>query len=197
MRKIGITGNIGSGKSTVCEIFEVLGIPVYYADNEAKKLMHSNENLIAGIKALFGEEAYLSNGELNRKWIASIAFKDSEKLKGLNSLVHPAVREDSKSWFASIDPRAPYALKEAALIIESGSYKQLDKLILVRADQSLRLQRVMKRDGVDPSAVEARMDKQMPESEKLPFADYVINNNESDFLIPQVIKIHEELSRLA
>jgi len=196
MIKVGITGNIGSGKSTVCKIFETLGIPVYYADDRAKLLMHEDQKLVKGITDLFGDDAYDGAGQLNRKWIASKVFKDKPLLEKLNALVHPAVASDARNWFETMknEAKAPYALKEAALLVESGSYKELDHLILVRAPMDLRLSRVMARDGSEPGAIEDRMKMQMPESEKAAYANFEISNAKDDLLITQVLKIHEKIS---
>ncbi|HMQ89960.1 MAG TPA: dephospho-CoA kinase [Flavilitoribacter sp.] len=192
MLHIGITGGIGSGKSSVCRIFEVLGIPVYYADDRAKWLMNHDQDLKSGITGLFGEQAYLENGDLNRKFIGSIAFTDPEKLSGLNALVHPAVLRDGFEW-QEAQANVPYTLKEAALLFESGSYKFLDKVITVYAPLELRLQRVMTRDGVDRETVMNRVTQQMPEEEKLKLADYVIYNDGTRSIIGQVMALHRGL----
>lgn len=190
--KVGITGGIGSGKTTACKVFETLGIPVYYADSQAKQLMVSDPRLVAGIKALFGPESYLRDGALNRPFIAQQVFSNDEKLKQLNALVHPAVAEDAERWHHAQE-NVPYTLKEAALLFESGSYKQLDKLITVSAPEKLRIQRVMERDGVSAEEVRARMKKQMPEEEKVKRSDFVIYNDGAHFLIRQVLDIHRAL----
>ncbi len=192
MQKVGITGGIGSGKSTVCRIFESLGIPIYDADKRAKLLMTQDKNLITNIKLLFGEAAYLKDGSLNRTHISSIAFKNSSKLSSLNALVHPAVAFDGENWFNSLK-NVPYGIKEAALLVESGSHQQLDKLIVVTAPLELRIQRVMLRDNVAREAVEARIAKQMSEAEKITLADFVVVNDGKKMLIPQVMKIHHLL----
>ncbi|MCO6478619.1 MAG: dephospho-CoA kinase [Phaeodactylibacter sp.] len=192
MLKVGITGGIGSGKTTACKVFETLGIPVYYADSQAKQLMVSDPRLVAGIKALFGPESYLRDGALNRPFIAQQVFSNDEKLKQLNALVHPAVAEDAERWHHAQE-NVPYTLKEAALLFESGSYKQLDKLITVSAPEKLRIQRVMERDGVSAEEVRARMKKQMPEEEKVKRSDFVIYNDGAHFLIRQVLDIHRAL----
>ena len=189
MLHIGITGGIGSGKSSVCRIFEVLGIPVYYADDRAKWLMNHDRNLKSGIIGLFGEQAYLQNGDLNRKYIGSIAFTDPGKLADLNALVHPAVLRDGFDW-QEAQTGVPYTLKEAALLFESGSYKFLDKVITVYAPLELRLERVMTRDGVDRKTVMDRVTKQMPEEEKLELADYVVYNDGTRSIIGQVMELH-------
>ncbi len=192
IKKIGITGGIGSGKTTVCQIFETLGIPVYYADERAKWLMVNDSTLVEGIKNLFGGAAYTENGELNRAYISQIVFSDSQKLQQLNALVHPAVLRDGEAWHAA-QKEVPYTLKEAALIYESGSYKELNKVIVVTAPIEVRIKRVMQRDGVTQDAVEARLQQQMPEEEKIERADFIVNNDGNWTLVPQVLAIHKQL----
>jgi dephospho-CoA kinase len=189
MQHLGITGGIGSGKTTVCKIFETLGIPVYYADDRAKYLMSHDPVLIAGIIELFGSEAFLEPHLLNRAHIAQVAFNDKEKLNQLNALVHPAVAQDGLNWQVA-QHNVPYTLKEAALLFESGSYRNLDKIIVVAAPLELRIQRVMARDEAKREEVEARISKQMPEAEKVKLADFVINNDGKSPLISQVMAIH-------
>jgi dephospho-CoA kinase len=193
MQHLGITGGIGSGKSTVCKIFETLGIPIYYADDRAKYLMSHDPDLIAGIIDLFGPEAYLEPHLLNRAHIAQVAFNDKDKLSQLNALVHPAVGRDGLEW-QSAQKDVPYTLKEAALLYESGSYRSLDKIIVVTAPLELRIERVMARDGVKREDIEARISKQMPEAEKVSLADFVVYNDGEQALIPQVMNIHQQLS---
>jgi dephospho-CoA kinase len=194
MIKVGITGGIGSGKTTVCEVFERLGVPVYYADKQAKYLMETDKNLREAIRQLFGDEAFDAENNLNRAFIAGIVFKDEEKLLALNALVHPAVKADYDSWNAILARKEyPYSLKEAALLVESGSYKDLDKLIVVSAPLEDRIKRVMARDNITAEQVKARIDAQLPESEKVKLADYVIDNNLIMELVPQVGKVHLDL----
>ncbi len=193
MQHLGITGGIGSGKTTVCKIFETLGIPIYYADDRAKYLMSHDPTLIAGIIDLFGPEAYLEPHLLNRTHIAQVAFNDKDKLAQLNALVHPAVGRDGLEWQAA-QHDVPYTLKEAALLYESGSYRSLDKIIVVTAPLELRIERVMARDGAKREEIEARISKQMPEAEKVNLADFVIYNDGVQALIPQVMSIHRLLS---
>lgn len=195
MLHVGITGGIGSGKTTVCKIFEALGIPVYYADDRAKWLMEHRETLVRGIRELFGDEAYTPEGRLNRPWIAAQAFQDPELLNRLNQLVHPAVAEDGLNW-QQAQTGVPYTLKEAALLYESGSYRLLDKIIVVTAPLELRIQRVMERDQVDRKSVEQRIARQMLEEEKVALADYVIYNDGERSLILQVLDIHRALIAL-
>lgn len=192
--RVGITGGIGSGKSTVCQIFQGLGVPIYYADIRAKWLMQYDEELKKGIIGIFGPAAYTSEGKYDRPWVAQIAFSQPEKLAALNALVHPAVERDSRVWHEEQALHgAAYTIKEAALMIESGSHLQLDVLIVVTAPEALRIARVMERDGLSAEQVQARIDSQLPEAEKVGLADYVINNNGEHLLLPQVREIHRQL----
>jgi dephospho-CoA kinase len=193
--RVGITGGIGSGKSTVCRIFhQGLGIPIFYADIWAKKLLNFDPELRKGIVELFGEEAYTPDGEYNRPYVANIAFSDSKKLLALNALVHPAVEAESLEWHKhQAELGCPYTLKEAALLVESGGQKHLDFLIAVTAPEDLRIQRVMERDQISEAQVRARMHGQLPESEKLNLANFIINNDGLQMLLPQVWKVHQTL----
>lgn len=192
MLKIGITGGIGSGKTTVCRIFETLGIPVFYADTVAKQIMVTDPILVAGVKAAFGPESYGDNDILNNKHIAGIVFNNAAELEKLNALVHPAVFRAFDAWVQQIPENTPYILKEAALLFESESYKMCDQTVLVIAPKETRLRRVMQRDGASAEQVQARMDKQMSDEEKMTMADYLVHNNETDSLIAQVLKLHEQ-----
>jgi dephospho-CoA kinase len=192
MLRIGLTGGIGSGKSTVAKIFEVLGISVYYADDRAKILMNESPALREQIIHHFGPESYLDN-ILNRPHLAAIAFSDPEKTKLLNSIVHPVTIADAEEWMAM--QITPYAIKEAALIFEANADKQLDLVIGVHAPFELRMQRAMQRDNISEALVQSRMSRQMNEEEKMNRCDFVINNDEKELLTPQVIKIHEDLLR--
>ena len=193
MLRIGITGGIGSGKTTVCRIFETLGIPVYYADIRAKWLMVHQKSIVSQIQDLLGEAAYQENGSLNRAYIANIVFREPEKLKALNAIVHPAVHEDGEVWHQQ-QKDVPYTLKEAALLFESGSYQSLDKIITVTAPLELRIKWVMQRDHSTREAVEARINQQWPEAEKIKLSDFVIKNDLQHSLIQQVYHIHQQLS---
>ena len=191
MIKVGITGGIGSGKTTVCKLFEKMDVPVYYADLEAKKLMNSDKELKQKIKELLGTDAYHRNGRLNRKHVASIVFNDKKKLESLNAIVHPAVAQDSKKWFSN--QKVNYAIKEAALLVENASYKQLDYLIVVTAPVEMRIKRVVKRDKTDYNQVKLRIANQLSEIQKKKVADFIIDNSGDVSLISQVWKIHREL----
>ena len=193
--KIGVTGGIGSGKTTVCRIFKTLGIPIYYADDRAKALMIEDKALIKSIKKIFGAAAYHKDGSLNREHIAGIAFGNKGKLALLNAAVHPAVAEDGKNWHRK-QRSVPYTVKEAALLFEAGSYQQLDYIITVTAPEAIRIQRVIKRDKTTKKQVKARIDKQMPEAEKVKLSDFVIDNDGEQALIPQVVAIHRKLLEL-
>lgn len=195
MLKIGITGNIGSGKTTVSRLFELLGIPVFYADDEAKKVMTADPELIAGIQLEFGSEAYFADGTLNRKYIAGIVFNNPAQLQKLNSLVHPAVFRAFDAWVLQ-HSSAPYVLKEAAVLFESGSYKDCDYTILVTAPTPMRIARVMQRDGISEAEAQARNARQMPEEQKQALASFVLCNDNSQLIIPQVLALHEQFLTL-
>ena len=192
MKKIGITGGIGSGKTTVCKIFESLHIPIYYADDRAKALMTQDAKLVKGIKKILGDAAYFENGTLDRQYIANIVFNKPKKLAKLNALVHPAVAKDGVVWQES-HSLVPYTLKEAALLIESGGYKSLDYLITVWAPKELRINRVISRDEMTRAEVLARINKQMPEFEKLKIANFVIINDGKRSLVQQVWQLHHQI----
>lgn len=192
--KVGITGGIGSGKTTVCKMFEELGIPVYYADDRAKYLMQHEHHLIDEIKKNFGDDVY-DCCKLNRKLLAERVFNDKTKLALLNSLVHPAVFHDTECWIEEQrEKKVPFALYEAALVIETGSYKNFDKLIVVTAPLNTRTKRVSERDRVETEEVMARIRNQLPEEEKVKLADFVIKNDKDlASLHKQVLAVHEQL----
>jgi dephospho-CoA kinase len=191
MLKIGLTGGIGSGKTTVAKVFEVLGIPVYYADEAAKELMHTNELLKQQLIFHFGKETFFEEGQLNRKHLSSIVFNNKEKLELLNNLVHPATIADAQEWFSK--QQAPYVIKEAALLFESGTAEGLDYIIGVTAPAALRIKRVMDRDGVTAEDVKRRMANQLDEVIKIKLCDFVLHNNEQQLLLPQILTLHNEL----
>ena len=186
---VGLTGGIGSGKSLVAEIFSKLGIPVYSADDRAKKLMHSPE-VSQKIIEVFGESAY-TDGKLNRPYLAKQVFSDKEKLDKLNSIVHPAVRLDHEEWL--VEQNAPYTIREAAILFESASYQDCDKIITVNAPEEIRIDRVMKRDGISADEVRSRMKNQITDEERSSRSNYVIYNDGKKMLLPQVIEIHKAL----
>ncbi|SOD14719.1 dephospho-CoA kinase [Pedobacter xixiisoli] len=196
MLKIGITGGIGSGKTTICKVFETLGIPVFYADTVAKQIMTTDTILIEGIKDTFGAESYFNDGVLNNKHIASIVFSNETELNKLNALVHPAVFRAFDEWDAMLPKHLPYSLKEAALLFESGSYEMCDKNILVTAPHALKIARVTQRDNVSEEQVLARMNKQFTDRQKLKLADYFIENNENKSIILQVLDLHEQFLKM-
>lgn len=195
MLRIGITGGIGSGKSTVCSIFRRFGIPVYVADDAAKELMVNDPELRAEIVRIFGSEAYLSDGSLNRKYISGQAFPNPELLNRLNQAVHPAIARDFLHW--SERQTAPYVLKEAALLFESGSYRDLDYVVTVYASKETRIKRSMERDGVTRAMVLERINKQWTEAQRQKAADFIIRNDGKTGLIKQVQLLHKQFIRLS
>lgn len=187
MLKVGLTGGIGSGKSVAATIFKVLGIPVFDADSEARLIMEKDPELALSIQKLFGPESY-TDKKLNRKHIANIVFNDPAKLQQLNALVHPAAILAANNWMEL--QTTTYAVKEAALMFESGSAANLDYVIGVYAPQELRIKRVMERDQVSSEQVLARMSKQINEEEKMKLCDFVVVNDEMQLLVPQVLQLH-------
>jgi dephospho-CoA kinase len=188
--QIGITGNIGSGKSLVCRIFSCLGIPVYDADSHAKELMTTDGILVSNIKKEFGELSYNTDGSLNRKYLSLTVFNDPARLRILNKLVHPRVRDDYSRWVVRQDG-TPYVLKEAALLFEAGSAAELHKVIVVDAPQQLRIRRVLKRDTHrDKYQVTTIEKNQMTAEEKIRRADFIVINDEKVLVIPQVLDLH-------
>jgi len=196
MLKVGITGNIGSGKTTVSKIFELLGVPVFSADAAAKSVMTNDQALISDIKATFGNESYFDDGSINRKYIAGKVFNDPAELAKLNALVHPATFRAFDGWSKKF-PNAPYLLKEAAILFESGSYKLCDYSIIVTAPKELRMQRVIARDDISIEEAQSRDARQMPEEEKIKLADFRIKNDDSELVIPQVLALHQQFLALA
>ncbi len=190
---VGITGGIGSGKSTVCRIFEILGIPVYSADYRAKWLMANDPKLKLQLAKEFGEETYQPEGILNRAFLAQKVFSDPEKVKKINSIVHPAVEKDFISWAEK--QTAPYVLKEAALLFETGSANDLDKIITVSTPLKIRMARVLMRDPHrNEDQINQIINQQLPDEKKNELADFVIKNSENKLLIPQVLEIHKKIS---
>jgi len=190
MLRIGLTGGIGSGKSTVAEIFRILGVPVYNADTAARRLMETNAELKTALIREFGEQAYIGSS-LNRKFIASIVFNDASRLETLNAITHPVVINDATLWMQQ--QHAPYIVKEAALMFESASAAGLDLIIGVFAPEFIRIRRVMERDHVSREEVQARIGKQISESLKMKLCDQVLVNDDQQLLIPQVVRLHKTL----
>ncbi len=188
MKRVGLTGGIGSGKTTVAAMFRDLGVAVYNSDIEAKRLMNEDPVLRTAIKELFGEQAY-ENNVLNRKLLAERVFKNKELLKALNQIVHPAVRADFKSWTEL--QKGSYVIQEAAILFENGGYKEFDKMILVTAPKKIRIARIKKRDDLSEKAILERMQHQWPVRKKKELAQYVIHNKNLKDTRHQVQIIHD------
>ncbi|MBR9776338.1 MAG: dephospho-CoA kinase [Cytophagales bacterium] len=193
---VGISGGIGAGKTLISKIFSLLNVPIYNADDRAKWLMAYHQTLKNNISKEFGEESYAQDGELNRSYLANIVFADPVKTSRINELVHPVVGEDFKQWVDRQE--AVYILKEAALLFETGSYKSLDATIHVTASASIRTERVKARDPQRSTAqIKQIIQKQLTDKEKNKLADFLVTNDESILVIPQVIKIHAQLLAMA
>lgn len=193
MIKVGVTGGIGSGKTTICGMIEALGYPVYYADAEAKKITETDTDVIFSIKSLFGEEIYVS-GRLDRKRLAALVFANQDLLYKLNGIVHPVVAKQFQEWISQTD--SPIIFKEAAILFESGLNKLLDKTILVVAPDEVRLKRVVERDNVSERNVKNRMANQASQDELTKLADYLIYNDGKELITPQLLSIIENLKKL-
>lgn len=191
MIKVGLTGNIGSGKSTVAKVFETLGVPVYHADDEAKKILDTSDVQII-LVAKFGKKI-IDQSTINRKELGRIVFNDPEALIFLNSLIHPLVKENLNTWMNS-NRNSQYIIQEAAILFESGFYKEFDKTIIITAPVDLAINRVMVRDNVSKEEVLVRMKNQWPQEKKEALSDFVISNDESSLILPKVLDIHEILS---
>lgn len=191
MIKVGITGGIGSGKSTVCHIFSVLGIPVFEADKVAKELQTKDPDIRAQLIDLFGPSVYLPDLSIDRKHLASIVFSNPSLLSQLNAIIHPAVRKAFYEWCQL--QQSPYGLLEAAILFESGFHRMMDKVIVVSTDQNQRIQRVMKRDGTTEEQVLQRIGNQWTDEQRNNLADFVIHNNDDELIIPQIVEIDKKL----
>ncbi|WP_088341335.1 dephospho-CoA kinase [Robiginitalea sediminis] len=194
MMRVGLTGGIGSGKSTVAAFFEDLGIPVYNSDAKAKALMAEDKTLQKEIIGLLGEEAF-TEGLPNREYIASQVFPDPERLGALNALVHPAVRKDFDRWAG--EQQTPYVIQEAAILFETGGYRNMDHTILVTAPEQERIRRVMQRDGAAEAAVRVRMERQWDDARKAALADFVVHNLTLPHTRQQVEQLHRQLLKLS
>jgi dephospho-CoA kinase len=190
MFQVGLTGGIGSGKTLVSSVLKKIGVPVYDADSQARRIMNEDSRLRQGIVDLFGEEAYL-DGSLNRSYLAGRVFGNTQMLSRLNNLVHPAVRKDYNNWLSQ--QTTPYVVEEAAILFESGANRMMDMTILVYAPVDVRINRVMKRDGIGEDQVRERMKHQLDEEEKRRLSDRVITNDEHEMLLPQIIAVHQEI----
>lgn len=195
MLRIGLTGNMGSGKTFVAEIFRSLGIPVFFADQEARKLF-GHVKIKNQIRELFGNDIFEREGDINRTRLAEIVFKDTELLAKLNHVIHPVVIEEYKIWLEQFTD-VPYALYEAAILYESGHYSDMDRIICVTSPEEVRINRVVNRDGLSPEDVKARMAHQWDESRKAKLADFVIFNDEDKDVRLQVKNIHDQIMLLA
>lgn len=191
MITVGITGGIGSGKSTICNVFKLLGAPVFEADVEAKKLMLTSLEIKTGLIDLFGSDIYTQNDTLDRIKLAGIIFNDEVQLDKVNKLVHPVVRAEFNKWL--IKQNTQYIIHEAAILFESGFYKMMDFTILVSAPKEIRVKRVMKRDKVSAEQVKGRMDKQWTDEQKRPLANMEFVANDTTLLIPQIVNIDKQL----
>lgn len=194
MLKVGLTGGIGSGKSTVARILRVLGVPVFEADAVGRKILADDPSARRAVIARFGEGIY-PNGEVDRSALAAIVFRDAAALADLNAIIHPAVRSEFAKWAGEMD--APYAVMEAAILADSGGHKAFDRIVVVSAPEELRIQRVMQRDKADRSSVMARIASQVDEQERVRISDYMVRNDDEQLVIPQVLAIHRELLQLA
>lgn len=194
MLKVGLTGGIGSGKTLISSVFKELGVSVYNADTEAKRLMETDPDITRLIKSLLGSKSY-QKGKLNRKFISDEVFSDKVKLESLNSIVHPAVRQDFEKWVLA-KTSDPYVIKEAAILFESGGAETVDYTIFVKADMNTRIDRVVERDHVTAEQVRNRMDHQMDDREKEKLADFIINNEIGSMILPQIVDLHKKFLKL-
>lgn len=189
--KIGITGGIGSGKSTVCKLFELIGIPIFEADSWAKKLTNTHPQIRKELIRLYGKDIYSPTGTIDRKKLASIIFNDQIQLQKVNNLIHPVVRDEFRAW--SEMQKTPYVIHEAAILFESGVYKMMDYNILVSAPKTLRVERIVHRDHTTTEQINERMEKQWSDKQKRKLADTEIKNDNTELIIPRVIKIDKQL----
>ncbi len=188
MKKIGITGGIGSGKTTICNVFKILGVSVFHADEVARTLQETNDSIRSGLIDLFGKNIYNTDGKPDRKKIAALIFNNPVLKNGVNHLVHPIVNENFHYWMDE-HKKEDYIIYEAAILFETGSYKDFDFNILITADENIRIQRVMQRDKTSRKAVMERIKNQMSDEEKIPLADHIILNNEENLIIPQILML--------
>ena len=188
--RLGITGGIGSGKTSVCRVFEVLGIPVFSADHIAREIMANDKEIINKINAIAGKDLYI-NGSLDSRELASIIFSNRSILEKVNSLVHPSVFDNFIKWTS--EQTAPYVIMEAAILIESGASKFVDRIATVVTPFEQRMERVIKRNKLSRELVMDRMRNQMDDNSRIRLSDYVIHNSENDMIIPSILKIHNDI----
>jgi dephospho-CoA kinase len=191
MLKVGLTGNIGSGKTIVAQVFKTLGIPVFHADVEARKL-YDLSSIRHQVRNIFGDEVFSPSGEILKTKLAEIVFNDRQRLEDLNRIIHPAVRQEYRSWLLQHENKA-YTLYEAAILFESGHYLEMDKVICVTAPEDLRIRRVMERDNITSTEVKNRIANQWPEEKKIELSDFVIENDGDKGLIEQVLEVHKKI----
>lgn len=190
MLKVGITGGIGSGKSTVCNILKNLGVPVFTSDEVGRYLLNNDVHLKKQVKETFDSDMYTSSGELDRERMARLVFNNPEELEKLNSMVHPRVKAEFDSWCKKNEKRA-YVVKEAAILFESGQYQDLDKVVTVFCPKDIRIERVKNRDGVSVEQIEGRMMHQISDEERNELSDFIVVNDGKEELLPQVMELHE------
>lgn len=192
MIRVGVTGGIGSGKSVVCKVFKQLGVLVYDADFEAKRILVENQSVISQIKKTFGDDVYLSNNKIDKKKLASLIFTDKKALEKINSIVHPAVFKDFENW-SKLQQNQKYVIIESALLFETNYYKQLNKIISVLSPLELRIERILKRDNTTKQDILNRINSQSSDEKKSKQSDFIIKNDDENLLIPQILKIHKQL----
>jgi dephospho-CoA kinase len=192
MKCIGLTGGIGSGKTTVARIFSMLNVPVYNSDEAGRKITNINPSVKSAIKEEFGADVFDQNDNLIREKLSAIVFNDTSALAKLNAIIHPAVALDFKTWCEN--QSSPYVIKETAILFEHGLNKHLDGVIVVEAPDELRIKRVMHRNGITEEAVRKRIQQQLPQDELISRADWVIHNNEEQLLIPQVLEVYSRIT---
>jgi dephospho-CoA kinase len=193
MIKVGLTGGIGSGKSTVCELFSILGIPAYCSDIRAQQLMVSNEEIINTLKQTFGNDVYLSNGMLHKEKLTKLVFESTDTRQTINNIVHPVVAKDFIDWCSKQSETVPYVIQESALLFESEQWKQLDKVITVTCPFVERIERIMKRDNCSETMARNKINSQLPEEEKAAKSTYCIESSSSNLIIQNVLNIHQQL----
>jgi len=194
MIKVGITGGIGSGKSLVCQVFERLGIPVYYADEAARKLMEHDPVIRHDLMAWLGEDIYSGN-ELDRLKMAGLIFTNPELLQIVNRIVHPRVAADFQNWCESYENK-PYVIQESAILFESGAYRFVDFIVLVTAPEDIRLNRVITRNGMTPEKIQAIMKNQWPDNEKTSRSQFILNNDNKSLVLPRILNLHSQLMQI-